>query len=1242
MTTTLINDQRSYKKIFAVITVAAAVLFVAGLMYASTSKVEAANPSSVGLMSGDRITVGTTNGDPDVFIVDNSMHEKNATGYKRVFLNPAICLFYGHFGSGGCFSNMKTISTTVRDSFPTSCYYTNGDTKDGKVWYMEATGGDTGMLRHIQIPGADAVAFDPNFFAKIFEINQLEADWYPKGTAITSASQIPSCTTGTGTPTPTPVSGGISISLASDNPTSATIPQGATGVTMLKFNVFNSNSTPVVISNLTVHRIGSGATTDFTNVYVYQGNNRLTSGRSINSSTNDAEFSSMTASVPANGSTMMSVVAEISTTAAAGNVHALSITKLVASTATAGGTAMGNNFTVSGVDAGTITIAKNGTIGSPKVGEVDVRVAEFVLTAGSTEDLKLMRVALIQTGSLSRSNLSNLKLKDAATGTTLATTAALTDKDLMVFDLPSILIERGNTKVYQVYATISGSARDADTIKIYLEDKSDLLAVGQTYGYGATVTSTTYDGTTACTSASGDCSYSAITVGQVTIVFNGPAAKDLARNAKDVEIMNFNLTAQANIEIRQFSIVVDGGTGTADLYGLNGGSTAVPYYTDIKIIDAATGTAVWGPQDIPTSGSSTSQDLLFTEDVVINAGQTKTYKVTVDVANYDDVSADEELAATIDVSDLASQIKNLDNNTFLAAADIVPGSDLVGNTHTIKVPSLTITLATSPTSQTFIKGTTNVPFVGFNFAAGTAGDVRVTSILTTCYIDDSNVETDFVKGEDVDASGGTTDCQETVPSVRLFVDGVQIGDTKSPSADTGGISTFSNLNLVIPGGSTKVVTVRGDISASAYRNSNVERVAFDLADVSADVTAADPTGTSITAITDAPNGGTSPSRIIKVENTGSITVVLAPTVIDVNDSRIVAAGKDGVTLTQFKFTAQNEELMVTKARIRITSASASADVSDDIVELKLYDGATLVAGPLNLTPASAAGTMDAYADFQNIVGFTVPKDGTKVLTVKAKLQTVSAGADPGDNFGADLAYAQEFKAVGTSGSTTLTSVGSSNLAGNKVYIRKGQPKIELVPLGTSVLINGTQNMLKFKITAIDNDVAIKHIEIQTVLAGAGAVGDPDLDTPTIREEGTGTNIAITSATASTSNAVTFNISFDSEQQISAGNSKTYEFRATLTQATAGDTAATSLLSDTTDYITGDLETLAANATIQDREGTNLIGNDESAASVAFNFIWSDMSAIPHNDTSDGSEDWTTGRYVRGTPTDTQSLTYPAS
>lgn len=42
--------------------------------------------------------------------------------------------------------------------------------------------------------GDDVVAEDPNFFEKIFCINNNEFYWYPKGPKYTSLSQVPTYT----------------------------------------------------------------------------------------------------------------------------------------------------------------------------------------------------------------------------------------------------------------------------------------------------------------------------------------------------------------------------------------------------------------------------------------------------------------------------------------------------------------------------------------------------------------------------------------------------------------------------------------------------------------------------------------------------------------------------------------------------------------------------------------------------------------------------------------------------------------------------------------------------------------------------------------------------------------------------------------------------------------------------------------------------------------------------------------
>ncbi|MBX4211470.1 MAG: hypothetical protein KW806_01590 [Candidatus Yanofskybacteria bacterium] len=142
-------------------------------------------PTQFGLKEGDMISAINTN-DPDIYIV-------NVFGYKRLFLNPVIFNFYGHLGGYlGGWGNVKTVTSTVRDVFPTSGIFRNCETNDPKVWAVEVIGEDIGLLHHVQMTGEEAVREDPNFFKKVFCINNNEYFWYPKSSVpYTSLSQIP-------------------------------------------------------------------------------------------------------------------------------------------------------------------------------------------------------------------------------------------------------------------------------------------------------------------------------------------------------------------------------------------------------------------------------------------------------------------------------------------------------------------------------------------------------------------------------------------------------------------------------------------------------------------------------------------------------------------------------------------------------------------------------------------------------------------------------------------------------------------------------------------------------------------------------------------------------------------------------------------------------------------------------------------------------------------------------------------
>jgi len=120
-------------------------------------------------------------GDPDIYIA-------NEWGYKRLFLNPVIFGFYGHLGG---FSAVKNTSSTTRDTLVTSGLFRNCETNDPKVYGVETTGEDTGILHWVNTTGDQAVADDPEFFKKVFCINTSEFNWYSKGSIYTSVNQVP-------------------------------------------------------------------------------------------------------------------------------------------------------------------------------------------------------------------------------------------------------------------------------------------------------------------------------------------------------------------------------------------------------------------------------------------------------------------------------------------------------------------------------------------------------------------------------------------------------------------------------------------------------------------------------------------------------------------------------------------------------------------------------------------------------------------------------------------------------------------------------------------------------------------------------------------------------------------------------------------------------------------------------------------------------------------------------------------
>ncbi len=158
----------------------AVVIAIGSIFFFNINNAIATRPADYGLKEGDLISAIFSD-DPDVYIV-------NDQGYKRLFLNPEIFKFYNHLGG---FFNIKLVTKDVVNAFPTSGLFRDCESNDQKVYGVDINGEDVGQLHWVNTTGDQAVKDDPNFFKKVFCINNKEFDWYPKGSALVTVKDVP-------------------------------------------------------------------------------------------------------------------------------------------------------------------------------------------------------------------------------------------------------------------------------------------------------------------------------------------------------------------------------------------------------------------------------------------------------------------------------------------------------------------------------------------------------------------------------------------------------------------------------------------------------------------------------------------------------------------------------------------------------------------------------------------------------------------------------------------------------------------------------------------------------------------------------------------------------------------------------------------------------------------------------------------------------------------------------------------
>ena len=951
-----------------------------------------------------------------------------------------------------------------------------------------------GMRREVSSAGFAANNFNPDFVMD----TDVNVEAIPAGSDLNGysaeISDVSQQAEGDGE-TSVPA-GDISVSVASSTPAGATLPGGATGVEMTTWKFMGEGT----VNSLVVNLNGINASTDISNVYIYQGSERLTESRSVNASTRQATFSNLGVEVADGSPVYLTLVAEIATSPTGGETVSFGIANAdaVGSDADVSGSfpANGNTFTLVSDNAGTVTVTKNGTITDPAIGQQDAEIARFKVEA-DTEDAMIESVRLEIDNAAEH---SDYKLWD---GSELVATGVYASGDSVDFMFGSSFdIEEGDNNIFTLTADIGGET--GDNIKVYIDKDTDLVAIGGDFGFGMQVDrgdnsgSGSYDGTS-CTTSAGNCSFSTVDGGDVTLTFNGPGSDSIAIDSQDRVLMNFTLSTTQDITVKDLDLILgsnDDGDANGiefesettdsdgDNTGLIRGAGTEANFKDVSIRYASSGARLLGPVELSTTdGANDAYQLLdFSDDFFLSAGTSVDLMVTVDVDNNDPGS--NTVAAAINMGNISIEDENGDALTV--GSEIVPSGDINGNEFTTESPSLAFALASSPTAYTTVQGAENVNALGLTVEAGEAEDILVTDITIEAFgdVDDDGsapLDSDYVLGGET--SGSDIAQVEDFFSACSLYSGGELLDGPVGATTNGQYFVFDGMSWVVESGAVEGLNLYCDLANPSQNNDRY--FAFNLTDASEDVTAETATdGTSVTATGDEPNGNldgaAAPTMAVTISPSGSMDLVLDSSS---PDSTLLMAGTADNWVSSFRFEAVNEDFMIETISFYETQAeddgaSSTSAYANNIGEVTI--AYMDEAGQTQTDTAFMSGRVVKFSNTEIFVGTESDAVVDVYIDVPTHERTTGGSADSAERveisfYDGDNSGTENFKAVGQGSGSTLgeNATNIDDVDGNLHPIVETFPtvaKASTSPSGSSV--PGEQELLRFSISAAGNEDVI--------------------------------------------------------------------------------------------------------------------------------------------------------------------------
>lgn len=785
---------------------------------------------------------------------------------------------------------------------------------------------------------------------------------------------------------------GVTVALASDNASSATVPTGVS-VDFLKFNLTASNDGDVTVNGIKFTAAGLGTATNIDAVTVYNNGAKLGTSKDIDSN-NVASISFTNALVITKGTTVtLTVKAKIATGT---GQHALSIK--AASDVTTNGTAVSGSFPMSGnvmtgtsVTVGELTIANDGTLADIKLGDKAATLAKFKVTNNNVEDVTFKAIILKKdtTSTAADDDFENLKL--TMDGAEVASATAISGKYVtFTLNTPATIL-KSQVKRFAVTGDVVDGA--GKTLTLALDATSDVTSTGNYYGFQTLIVD----------SNAGD--ELAVTAGTVSVEKVNATGSYIKKDASDVEMGTFKITANSgkNVELSTLKLTITSANDAPD-------DATFAQIENIEVFNKTNNTTYDLAFVTGADGDDTTKVYSNTAmGLILASGVTNELVVRADT-KASATNGDYTVAiASASGGDLV--MKETGNDTTIA--DITPNSVSLKKV-TILVPAVTFSTNSLSASYSAVVGTADVEILNFNVKANEASELKVTEFKFDDADAGSTITSSIVsefKLWSVDAAGAAT-LMKTVSGSNLSSEEVAFSNLTSTVA-ANATNKYKLTATLVKDSNQDGESMRYMISGYAVEETGKGSAVYDtVADDGAG--AGNPSDGIIHATDEAGSTSLKSARTVEIKGNGSLLVAMDNTDSKTNADIYQIGGSVTKELGALKMKAQNEDVKVTKIVVATTTLTT---LNSSFSRIGIWDGAT------ELAFTTSIGASSASLDNLSIV---VPQS-SKTYYIKGTLNNIGMNM-PG---AVDKNYTLVVSGVEAEGVSSGDSLTASN-AGNGV------------------------------------------------------------------------------------------------------------------------------------------------------------------------------------------------------------------